>query len=69
VVVVTGAELVEVADTTAEVATVGVVPATVKLEMIGRTPFPSPIAEAAKHSLRRDAASDLLELGEVIYDS
>lgn len=63
-VVVAGAE--EVAEATAEVVEVGVVPATVKLEMIGRTPFPSPTAEAAKHSLRRDAARDLLEFGEVI---
>ena len=63
-VVVAGAE--EVAEATAEAVEVGVVPATVKLEMIGRTPFPSPTAEAAKHSLRRDAARDLVEFGEVM---
>lgn len=63
VVVVAGAE--EVEEATAEVVEVGVVPATVKLEMMGKTPVPSPTVEAAKHSLRRDAARDLLEFGEV----
>lgn len=64
VVVVPGAE--EVVEATTEVVEVGVVPATVKLEIMGKTPFPSPTAEAAKHSLRRDAARDLLEFREVM---
>lgn len=64
VVVVAGVE--GVVEATADVVEVAVVPATVKLDIMGKTPFPSPTAEAAKHSSRRDAARDLLEFGEVI---